>query len=149
MTSWGGLIGPVFREDIVPQSVREQPGLIRLVTRSGTVVYPERQFLKIDNRREPVPEMQKAMLLLTAENAVGAGFTNWTQAGYLLGPREELDGHSYSDILTDSGIVSDEKYKALGRLMAGVSRGFAYEGIDPDRIWAFMFQRELPEAASA
>lgn len=145
VTSWGELVGPVVREESVPEDIRLQPGLISCTTKQGTVIYPIKQFTVENGGKVPSPEMQKAVLLLSAERAAGTGLSDWANAGLLLGtPQAELQGATFADILTDSTADEGDKYRALGMLLMSISRGFEHSGIDSDKVWQFVFARDEP-----
>jgi len=143
------LVGPFVTNSFVPQSVREQPGILRLNTPAGTAMYPMKQFRNQDGQRTAVSEMQKAVLLLAVENAAGIRRSGWEQAEFLMGPRDELGGQSYAETLVARSISEDKKYATLGKLIVQVSQESDSRGINLDAVWNFILQPEFPEVLAA
>ncbi|MEK9196277.1 MAG: hypothetical protein AAB914_02815 [Patescibacteria group bacterium] len=148
VNTWAELVGPVLTEESVPEDIRQEPGLIHCTTKRGTEVYPIKQFSVVENgRKVPSPAMQKAVLLLAVGNVSGTGYHDWTNAGFLLGtPQETLDGATFADILADVGASEADTSKALGALLSSVSFGLERNGIDPEKVWGFVFRNEEPSS---
>ncbi len=110
--NWTDIIGPVYREDILPEDIRNVPGIICLVTTDEVHVYPTFQF----RNKQVIPHVATAWQLLSELDIEQLAVSPWTAAAALVSPREALEGKSYFDVLSDPD-VSDETAEYVHELI--------------------------------
>lgn len=131
-SNWNELLGPFIRYDDLPESARDDDGLIVLVTRSGLKVSPSGQFdsSTVDENGNVVVDPWVGMLWRIAKEfeVSQLGYSEWTIAGSLLSPLDGSDA-SYAEQLfacTDDS----ERQRVVMDYVKRSQYGAAWAGID-------------------